>query len=158
LGVERLADYPLERLIPYIDWSPFFQAWELSGPYPKILDDAIVGEQARRLLDEARQMLDRIVREKWIRAAGVCGIFPAAQVHGDDVEIYADESRSATRMTPLRQQNHKPAGRPNLCLADFVAPKAPARWTMQVRSPSAPAIRPACGRSRLRTTTTPQSC
>jgi 5-methyltetrahydrofolate--homocysteine methyltransferase len=125
LGIECLADYPLERLIPYIDWSPFFQAWELSGPYPKILDDPIVGEQARRLLDEARQMLERIVREKWIRAAGVCGIFPAAQIHGDDVEIYADESRSATRMTlhNLRQQNHKPAGRPNLCLADFVAPK-----------------------------------
>src|SRR5688572_24320061 len=128
LGVECLADYPLERLLPYIDWSPFFQAWELSGPYPKILDDPVVGEQARRLLDEARQVLDRIVREKWIRASGVCGIFPAAQVHGDDVEIYADESRSATRMTlhNLRQQNHKPAGRPNLCLADFVAPKGSA--------------------------------
>ena len=125
LGVEALADYPLERLLPYVDWSPFFQAWELSGPYPKILDDPVVGEQARRLLDEAKQMLERIVREKWIRASGVYGIFPAAQVHGDDVEIYADESRSAARMMlhNLRQQNHKPAGRPNLCLADFVAPK-----------------------------------
>src|SRR5262249_42949929 len=78
LGIERLADYPLERLIPYIDWSPFFQAWELSGPFPKILDDPVVGGQAKRLLDEAREMLARIVREKWVRADGVCGIFPAA--------------------------------------------------------------------------------
>ena len=124
-GIECLRDYPLERLLPYIDWSPFFQAWELSGPYPKILDDPVVGEQARRLLAEARQMLDKIVREQWIRAQGVCGLFPAAQVDHDDVEIYADESRSTTLMTlyNLRQQNHKPAGRPNLCLADFVAPK-----------------------------------
>ena len=125
LGIERLDAYPLERLLPYIDWSPFFQAWELSGPYPKILDDPVVGEQAKRLLAEAKQMLERIVREKWVRASGVCGIFPAAQVEGDDVEIYADESRSTKLMTlhNLRQQNHKPAGRPNLCLADFVAPK-----------------------------------
>src|SRR4029079_307987 len=72
LGIERLADYPLQRLVPYIDWSPFFQAWELSGPYPKILDDPVVGEQARRLFDEAREMLERIVREGWVRAAGVC--------------------------------------------------------------------------------------
>jgi 5-methyltetrahydrofolate--homocysteine methyltransferase len=124
-GIERLRDYPLERLLPYIDWSPFFQAWELSGAYPKILDDPVVGEQARRVLAEGKQMLEQIVREKWIRAHGVCGIFPAAQVACDDVEIYADESRSATLMTlhNLRQQNHKPAGRPNLCLADFVAPK-----------------------------------
>jgi 5-methyltetrahydrofolate--homocysteine methyltransferase len=124
-GIVRLADYPLERLIPYIDWSPFFQAWELSGPYPKILDDPVVGEQARRLLEEARQTLATIVREKWVRAAGVCAIFPAAQADCDDVEIYADESRGTKLMTlhNLRQQNHKPAGRPNLCLADFVAPK-----------------------------------
>ncbi|HEV8095503.1 MAG TPA: vitamin B12 dependent-methionine synthase activation domain-containing protein, partial [Burkholderiales bacterium] len=124
-GIERLRDYPLERLIPYIDWSPFFQAWELSGSYPKILDDPVVGEQARRVLAEGKQMLAQVVRDKWIRAHGVCGLFPAAQVACDDVEIYADESRSATLMTlyNLRQQNHKPAGRPNLCLADFVAPK-----------------------------------
>jgi 5-methyltetrahydrofolate--homocysteine methyltransferase len=130
LGIERLADYPLQRLVPYIDWSPFFQAWELSGPYPKILDDPVVGEQARRLFDEAREMLERIVREGWVRAAGVCAIFPAAQVESDDIEIYADESRSTKLMTlhSLRQQNHKPAGRPNLCLADFIAPKdSPAR-------------------------------
>ena len=125
LGVERLADYPLERLLPYIDWTPFFQAWELSGPYPKILDDPVVGEQARKLFAEAQQMLDRVVRERWIRAHGVHGLFPAAQANADDIEIYADESRRDVRMTwhNLRQQNHKPTGRPNLCLADFVAPK-----------------------------------
>ncbi|MBI2755056.1 MAG: methionine synthase [Betaproteobacteria bacterium] len=123
-GVERLADYPLGRLLPYIDWTPFFQAWELSGPYPKILDDPVVGEQARKLFAEAQRMLDRVVHERWIRAHGVCGFFPAAQVNGDDIEIYADESRREVRMTwhNLRQQNHKPTGRPNLCLADFVAP------------------------------------
>jgi len=125
LGVERRADYPLERLLPYIDWTPFFQAWELSGPYPKILDDPLVGEQARRLFAEAGQMLERVVREKWIRAHGVWGLFPAAQVDCDDIAIYADEHRRTPRMIwhNLRQQNHKPAGRPNLCLADFVAPR-----------------------------------
>jgi 5-methyltetrahydrofolate--homocysteine methyltransferase len=124
-GIEHFPDYPLERLLPYIDWTPFFQAWELSGPYPKILDDALVGEQARRLLAEARQMLTQIVRDGWIRAQGVCGIFPAARVDHDDVELYADESHASVLMTShhLRQQNHKPAGRPNLCLADFVAPR-----------------------------------
>jgi 5-methyltetrahydrofolate--homocysteine methyltransferase len=124
-GVHRLADYPLERLIPYIDWTPFFQAWELSGPYPKILEDPMVGAQARKLHAEARSMLERIAREKWVRAHGVLGLFPAARVNGDDIEIYADPARRAPRAVwhNLRQQNHKPAGRPNLCLADFVAPK-----------------------------------
>jgi 5-methyltetrahydrofolate--homocysteine methyltransferase len=124
-GVAALRDYPLERLVPYIDWTPFFQAWELSGPYPAILKDPVVGEQASKLLAEAQAMLERIVREKWIRASGVYGLFPAAQVGGDDIEIYIDESRDKVAMTwhNLRQQNHKPAGRPNLCLADFVAPK-----------------------------------
>ncbi len=125
LGVVRLADYPLEKLVPYIDWTPFFQAWELSGPYPKILDDPVVGKAATKLHAEALQTLERIVHERWIRADGVYGLFPAAQVGGDDIEIYADESRRRVLMTwhNLRQQNHKPAGRPNLCLADFVAPK-----------------------------------
>jgi len=124
-GITVLADYPLERLVPYIDWGPFFQAWELSGPYPKILEDPVVGEAARRLLAEAREFLARVVREKWIRASGVVGLFAAAQVNGDDIEIYADGSRSRVAMTwyNLRQQNEKPAGNPNLCLADFVAPK-----------------------------------
>jgi len=125
-GLTVLRDYPLEALVPAIDWTPFFQAWELSGRFPKILDDPVVGEAARKLYAEARQMLERIVREKWITAHGVCGLFPAAQVNDDDIAIYADDSRRTLRMTwhNLRQQNHKPAGRPNLCLADFVAPAA----------------------------------
>jgi 5-methyltetrahydrofolate--homocysteine methyltransferase len=125
-GVVALRDYPLEKLVPVIDWGPFFQAWELSGPYPAILQDAVVGEQARKLHAEAQAMLARIVREKWIRAGGVFGIFPAAQVNDDDIEIYADEARSRVLMTwhNLRQQNHKPSGRPNLCLADFIAPRS----------------------------------
>jgi len=125
LGVVPLANYPLEKVVPYIDWAPLFQAWELSGPYPAILDDAKVGETARKLHAEARAMLERIVREKWIRLDGVFGLFPAAQVNHDDIEIYRDASRRETLATwhNLRQQNEKPAGRPNLCLADYIAPK-----------------------------------
>jgi 5-methyltetrahydrofolate--homocysteine methyltransferase len=124
-GVVALKDYPLAQLLPCIDWTPFFQAWELSGPYPAILQDPVVGEQARKLHAEARAMLERVVREKWVRASGVFGLFAAAQVNGDDIEIYADEARRKVAMTwhNLRQQNHKPAGRPNLCVADFIAPK-----------------------------------
>jgi 5-methyltetrahydrofolate--homocysteine methyltransferase len=124
-GLTVLRDYPLAELVDYIDWSPFFQAWELSGAFPKILDDAVVGAAARKLYDEARQMLDRIVREEWVAAHGVFALCPAAQVAGDDIELYRDESRVERAMTwhNLRQQNHKPTGRPNLCLADFVAPK-----------------------------------
>ncbi len=125
LGIQALREYPIERLVPHIDWTPFFQAWELSGPYPRILDDAVVGEAARKVFAEAQDMLARIVEEKWITASGVFGLFPAAQVHGDDIEIYADPARSEVLMTwhNLRQQNHNPTGRANQCLADFVAPK-----------------------------------
>ena len=125
-GLTVLRRYPLAELVDYIDWTPFFQAWELSGPYPRILQDAAVGEAARKLFAEAQQTLERIVRENWIVANGVLGLFPAAQVNGDDIEIYRDEGRSEALMTwrNLRQQNHKPEGRANLCLADFVAPKA----------------------------------
>ena len=124
-GITVLRDYPLEKLVPYIDWTPFFQAWELSGPYPKILDDPVVGEAARKVHAEALDMLQRIVREKWVSANGVFGLFPAARVNGDDIEIYNDEKRSAVAMTwhNLRQQNQKPTGRANQCLADFIAPK-----------------------------------
>ena len=126
LGVIALPRYPLADLVPYIDWSPFFQAWELSGPYPRILEDAVVGSEARKLFAEARAMLARIVEEHWLDANGVAALYPAAQVNFDDIEIYADEGRRTRLMTwhNLRQQNHKPQGRANLCLADFVAPKA----------------------------------
>jgi 5-methyltetrahydrofolate--homocysteine methyltransferase len=124
-GLTVLRAYPLAELVDYIDWSPFFQAWELSGSFPKILDDPVVGDAARKLYGEAREMLERIVRENWVAANGVLGLYPAAQINGDDIEIYADERRGERLMTwhNLRQQNHKPTGRANLCLADFVAPK-----------------------------------
>ncbi len=123
-GITVLREYPLEKLVPYIDWTPFFQAWELSGPYPKILADPVVGEAARKLHAEALETLERLVREKWVTANGVFGLYPAARVGGDDIEIYADESRSRRLMTwhNLRQQNRKPTGRANQCLADFIAP------------------------------------
>ncbi|HYY60820.1 MAG TPA: methionine synthase [Burkholderiales bacterium] len=126
VGVIALRRYPLAELVPYIDWSPFFQAWELSGPYPRILEDPVVGAEARKLFAEARAMLGRIVDEQWLEANGVAALYPAAQVDADDIEIYADEARRTRLMTwhNLRQQNHKPQGRANLCLADFVAPKA----------------------------------
>ncbi len=125
-GVTALPRYPLAELVGYIDWTPFFQAWELSGPYPRILQDPVVGEAARKLFAEAQEMLRRIVREDWVAANGVYALYPAAQVAGDDIEIYRDEKRAERLMTwhNLRQQNHKPTGRANLCLADFIAPKA----------------------------------
>jgi 5-methyltetrahydrofolate--homocysteine methyltransferase len=124
-GITVLQRYPLAELVRYIDWTPFFQAWELSGPYPKILQDPVVGEAARKLFAEAQETLARVVAENWVTANGVFGLFPATQVNRDDIEIYRDESRREPLMTwhNLRQQNHKPAGRDNLCLADFVAPR-----------------------------------
>ena len=124
-GVTVLKEYPLSELVDYIDWTPFFQTWELSGSYPKILDDKVVGEAARKLFAEAKEMLATIIKEKWVVANGVIGLFPASQVNADDIEIYADETRTRALMTwrNLRQQNVKPTGRANLCLADFVAPK-----------------------------------
>jgi 5-methyltetrahydrofolate--homocysteine methyltransferase len=125
-GTTVLRDYPLGELVAYIDWTPFFQAWELSGPYPRILQDPVVGEAARKLFAEAQETLERVVREKWVVANGVFALLPAAQVEHDDIEIYGDEARQERLMTwhNLRQQNHKPSGRANLCLADFIAPKS----------------------------------
>jgi 5-methyltetrahydrofolate--homocysteine methyltransferase len=124
LGLTSLKNYPLEKLVPYIDWGPFFQTWDLAGKYPQILDDPVVGEAARNVLKEGRTMLDRIVKGRWITASGVFGLWPANSV-GDDIEIYADDKRDRVVMTwhNLRQQNQKPAGNPNQGLADFIAPK-----------------------------------
>jgi 5-methyltetrahydrofolate--homocysteine methyltransferase len=124
-GITVLKRYPLAELVDYIDWTPFFQAWELSGPYPKILEDPVVGEAARKLFAEAQETLRHIVTANQVTANGVFGLFPAARVNGDDIEIYRDERRRDVLMTwhNLRQQNHKPTGRDNLCLADFVAPR-----------------------------------
>ncbi|MFN7086662.1 MAG: methionine synthase [Burkholderiales bacterium] len=124
-GIRRLTNYDLAEIAGYIDWGPFFQTWDLAGAYPKILDDEVVGEEARKLLADARAMLKKIIAGKWLTANAVFGLFPANSVSpGDDIEIYADEKRERVLMTwhNLRQQNVKPAGNPNLCLGDFVAP------------------------------------
>ncbi|BCX88006.1 5-methyltetrahydrofolate--homocysteine methyltransferase [Methylomarinovum tepidoasis] len=120
-GIHVLDDYPLDRLVPYIDWTPFFHAWELAGSYPKILDDEIVGAEARRLLADARRMLERIVAEKWLKARAVFGLFPA-QSRGDDIAVQTGAGE--VMLHHLRQQHRKPAGQPNYCLADFIAPEA----------------------------------
>ncbi|MFZ5594413.1 MAG: methionine synthase [Pseudomonadota bacterium] len=123
-GLKVFADYPLEEISARIDWTPFFQTWELAGRYPAILGDEVVGEAATHLFNDAQAMLKRIIAEKWLRACAVIGLFPANSVN-EDVEIYADESRTTVIETFhfLRQQMIKPPGKPNLCLADFVAPK-----------------------------------
>jgi 5-methyltetrahydrofolate--homocysteine methyltransferase len=124
IGLKAFHDYPLAEIAERIDWTPFFQAWELHGRYPKILTDAVVGEEAKKLFVDAQAMLKRIIDEKWLEARAVIGLFPANSV-GDDIEIYADESRGKVAMTyhTLRQQAEKSPGKPNLALADFVAPK-----------------------------------
>jgi len=119
-GITVFADYPLADLVELIDWGPFFNAWELAGRYPAILDDAIVGPQARELFDDARAMLRRIVAEKWLTARAVVGLWPANSV-GDDVVV--DVDGTPTTLHFLRQQADKPPERPDFCLADFVAPR-----------------------------------
>jgi 5-methyltetrahydrofolate--homocysteine methyltransferase len=125
LGVEVFQDYSLREVSRFIDWTPFFQTWELTGRYPKILHDEVVGEAARNLFADAQAMLRRIIEEKWLSANAVIGLFPANSVGGDDVEVYADESRTQvlTTFRFLRQQMIKPEDRSNQCLADLVAPK-----------------------------------
>ncbi len=119
----RRAD--LAELAKFIDWAPFFQTWELSGPFPAILDDAVVGEAARSVYAEGQAMLRRIIEGRWLTANGVIALMPANSV-GDDIELYEDETRSRVALTwcNQRQQNVRPSGKPNYCLADFVAPKA----------------------------------
>ncbi|MGH8694212.1 MAG: vitamin B12 dependent-methionine synthase activation domain-containing protein, partial [Burkholderiales bacterium] len=123
-GLKAFRDYPIEEIAKVIDWTPFFQTWELAGRYPKILQDQIVGEAARNLFDDAQRMLALIISEKWLGAAAVIGLFPANRV-GDDVEIYADETRASAAATFhfLRQQMVKPLDKPNHCLADLIAPR-----------------------------------
>jgi len=124
-GRREIKHVDLAELARYIDWGPFFQTWELSGPFPAILDDAIVGEAARNVFAEGQAMLKRIVEGRWLIANGVIALLPANSV-GDDIELYADESRTSVALTwrNLRQQNERPQGKPNYCLADFVAPKS----------------------------------
>jgi len=124
LGIRTIEDQPLVELIPYIDWSPFFHTWELRGRYPTIFEDPTVGPKAKELYDDARRLLDEMVKKRQLTAKGVYGFFTAASV-GDDVELYADTSRKTllTTIHHLRQQSEKPPGQPNLSLADYVAPK-----------------------------------
>jgi len=125
LGTRTFADYDLAELVPYIDWTPFFQTWELAGRFPAILDDPKVGEAARSLYDDARRMLERIVKEKWFTARAVVGFWPA-NAKGDDIVVYADEARTREIATlhTLRQQLEKREGRFNAALSDFIAPRA----------------------------------
>jgi 5-methyltetrahydrofolate--homocysteine methyltransferase len=119
-GLHVFDDYPLAELLPLIDWTPFFNTWELAGRYPAILDDAVVGKQARELFADAQAMLKKIVEEKWLRAKAVIGLFPA-QSAGDDVMV--DAGGTPTTLHFLRQQADKPVERPDFCLADFIAPE-----------------------------------
>ena len=122
-GIHVFDDYPLDELATYIDWMPFFNAWEFSGRFPAILDDPERGAAARSLYDDARQMLEQLIREGWLKASGVIGLFPAAGV-GDDIRVYSGEDRAGALLSlhQLREQKRKGPGQPNLCLADFVAP------------------------------------
>lgn len=123
-GIIPLGRIDLQTLREYIDWTPFFITWQLTGKYPSILKDEKFGEQARKLFDDANNMLDRIISEEWLEARAVCGIFPANSI-GDDIEVYGDEERTEllTVLRMLRQQTRKRKGQPNRCLSDFVAPK-----------------------------------
>ncbi|MGE5400551.1 MAG: methionine synthase [Ignavibacteriales bacterium] len=123
-GITVLEDYSIEELRKYIDWTPFFQVWELKGKYPDIFNNTEYGDEARKLFTDANKLLDNIIERRLLKANGVFGLFPANSV-GDDIEIYSDEKRSGvlTAFHTLRQQGLKAKGFPNLALADFIAPK-----------------------------------
>jgi 5-methyltetrahydrofolate--homocysteine methyltransferase len=123
-GLTKFVKYPLEELVDYIDWTPFFQTWELHGRFPNILTDEVVGEEATKLFEDAQNMLKQIIKENWLEARAVIGLFPANSI-GDDIEIYKDDNRDQVLNVQhsLRQQTHKAEGQPNLALSDFIAPK-----------------------------------
>jgi 5-methyltetrahydrofolate--homocysteine methyltransferase len=125
LGRRELRNVDLSLLAPFIDWGPFFQAWELAGAFPAILDDPVVGEAARTVHAEGRAMLARIVEGRWLAASGVVGFWPASG-EGDDIVLWTSEARETPALVwhGLRQQNERPPGKPNYALADFVAPKS----------------------------------
>ena len=120
-GLHVFDDWSLADLREYIDWTPFFRAWELHGNYPKILDDEVVGETARTLFADANAMLDRIIDEKWLTARGVCGLWPCAR-DGDDITVYLDRNEEHVVLPMLRQQIKKSRDHANMCLADFIDP------------------------------------
>jgi 5-methyltetrahydrofolate--homocysteine methyltransferase len=123
-GVRRFENVPLEDLVRYIDWMPFFNAWEFAGKFPDVLTDPVVGEAASNLYADARRMLKQMIAERWVQASAVIGFFPANSID-EDIEVYTDESRRevAHRLHHLRQQKPKPEGQPHFALSDFVAPR-----------------------------------
>ena len=129
LGIKAFDDYALDEIRNYIDWTPFFQTWQLAGRFPNILEDEIVGEQARSLYQDAQRMLDKVTQEKLLQAKGVIGFFPANTVNDDDIELYAfngqqeDRSQVIATLHHLRQQTKRAPGKPYFSLADFIAPK-----------------------------------
>jgi len=129
IGRRVFRNYDLAELAQHIDWGPFFQTWDLAGPFPQILKDEIVGSEAQRVFSDGKRMLQRLIEGRWLQASGVFGLFPAAQVGDDDIEIYEDESRAKVLMTwrGLRMQSERPVVdgvmRPNRCLADYIAPR-----------------------------------
>ena len=139
IGRRVFKNFDLAELANYIDWGPFFQTWDLAGPFPAILKDEVVGTEAVRVYADAQRMLKRLIEGRWLTASGVIGLYPANSV-GDDIEIYTDETRSEVAMTwyGLRQQAEKTAldgvMRPSRCLADFVAPKVLSAETKAVRA------------------------
>ena len=128
-GKRVFKNFDLHEIAKYIDWGPFFQTWDLAGPFPEILKDEVVGEEARRVFSDGKRMLQRLIEGRWLSASAVVGLYPANTVRDDDIELYTDESRSEVALTwhGLRQQTEKQeidgVMRPSRCLADFVAPK-----------------------------------
>ncbi len=123
LGIQIIDDISLEELVPYIDWSPFFNSWGLHGKYPDIFNYELTGKQANELFDDGQKMLNKILKEKSLTAKAIFGLFPANSV-GDDIEVYnSDKSKTLTKFLTLRQQLKKKEGEPNIALSDFIAPK-----------------------------------
>ncbi len=130
IGRRIFKNYDLSLIAQYIDWGPFFQTWDLAGPYPAILTDSVVGEAASRVFEEGQAMLKKVIEGRWLSANGVISLLPANSINDDDIEVYTDETRSQVAFTyyGVRQQTEKPVingvARPNQCLADFIAPKS----------------------------------
>jgi len=129
IGRRVFKNFDLAELARYIDWGPFFQTWDLAGPYPAILKDEVVGVEAQKVFNDAQKMLQKIIEGRWITAHGVMGLYPANSLNHDDIALYANEARETPVLTwhGLRQQTEKQAGKPSRCLADFVAPRMDAQ-------------------------------
>lgn len=126
LGLQVMKNIPLEDILPFFDWTPFFRTWELAGRYPKILTDKVIGAEARQLFADAQAMIAQLIKNKQLTAHAVIGIFPAVRLGNDDIRIFTNEDRNQTKLDLhcLRQQSAKEDARANFCLADFIAPEA----------------------------------